>query len=363
MNGRSRGLLAATVCLLELGACSAPEEHTDLRPAGAPEVLTVLVSNSTDGFLETATFCKVGDNKRPGLIPANPDFDNTGAVNPAQICSDDLTVGADMVTDTIPVNWYVRIQFDELLNPDIEELVPIIQDGKDTGRNKGSLSKSQPVTVTCGGGAEVLYDGYYDPSGNSFSWPPGPSLFIQPSDSSTIPTGSECQVTIKPDVVVDKDGIKVPMTELGPYPFKIAELAIASTEPSAADLTSATFKPEKIAPDAPLVVTFNAFLDRATLDPTKVVAFAVDDCKAPTTMIPVVTVITTHEVGVDAAKHVDQQSVEITDAAAAADAAWVPGTTYLISFDGTVKDQAGGVGTLPSADDLTVCFTATEETP
>src|SRR3954463_4119108 len=49
MNGRSRGLLAATVCLLELGACTAPEEHTDLRPAGAPEVLTVLVSNSTDG--------------------------------------------------------------------------------------------------------------------------------------------------------------------------------------------------------------------------------------------------------------------------------------------------------------------------
>jgi len=64
MIGRTQGHLAATACVLIFGACSDPEENTDLRPSGAPEVLTVLVSNDAagDGILEGATFCKLNDD-------------------------------------------------------------------------------------------------------------------------------------------------------------------------------------------------------------------------------------------------------------------------------------------------------------
>ena len=131
MTGRSQGYLAATVCVLGFGACSAPVEHTDLRPDGPPEVLAVLASDDPDGAgaVETATFCKLGDDKRPGLVPA-------ALAGPTQVCPDDLMKGADPgeVTDTQPVDWYVRIQFDELLNPKIEDLLPITDSsGKPTG--------------------------------------------------------------------------------------------------------------------------------------------------------------------------------------------------------------------------------------
>src|SRR5262245_55282167 len=158
MIGRTQGHLAATVCVLAFGACSNPDENTDLRSSGPPEVLTVLASNDAagDGILEGATFCKLNDDKRPGLVPANPD-------GPAQVCPDNLAMGADEVTDTIPVGWYVRIMFDELLNPAIEDLLPI----PDSDLMQGSLAKTQPVTLTCASGATVItvaYDGYYSPS-------------------------------------------------------------------------------------------------------------------------------------------------------------------------------------------------------
>src|SRR5438874_1215445 len=139
MIGRTQGYLAATACVLILGACSDPVERTDLRPSGAPEVLTVLVSTNGDGIFESATFCKLNDDKRPGLVPADPD-------GPQQVCPDDLKMGADEVDDAVPLSWYLRIQFDELLNPDIEELLPI--SGSDLVQ--GSLAKSQPVVVSCG---------------------------------------------------------------------------------------------------------------------------------------------------------------------------------------------------------------------
>jgi hypothetical protein len=362
MIGRSQGPLAVTACLLGLGACTAPDEHTDLRPSGAPEVLTVLVANSDDGFLETATFCKTNDDKRPGLVPANPDFDPSAAVNPAQICSDDLSVGATMVTDAVPVNWYVRIQFDELLDPDVEELDEIKDsEGNSTDRSSGTLLKNSrglPVRLSCGG-VDVPYDGYYDVSGNAFTWPLGPSLFIQPTeflqnaDVFTIPTGSECQLSLEPDVVVDKDSVAVPMDQLGPFNFKIADMAVTSTEPAQADLTDENFVPEKISPAAPLVITFNARIDLDSLDSAEVTIAVVDDCKTPST--------DTHAAAIGAHTvndKVDKLSAEIRDATATGDNAWLPSTTYLITFAGSVTEQAGGVGVLPA--DLTVCFTTNE---
>jgi len=218
MFGRSQGVLAATLGLAAWGACATPEELSDLRPAGDPEVLTVLVADKgpdpdNDGLVgsgqadvtETATFCKTGDNKRPNFV------NYPLALGGTQLCPDDLSMGVAEVTDAEPLEWYVRIMFDELLNPDIEELIPILDDnGIETGTFSGTLANTQPVTLTCNGTA-VPYDGFYGPEGNTLTWPVGPSLFIQPLDSSGIATGSSCEVSIK-DIVKDKDGNSVPAT-------------------------------------------------------------------------------------------------------------------------------------------------------
>jgi hypothetical protein len=346
MIGRSQGHLAVTACVFGLGACTAPTASTDLRPAGPPEVLTVLASDDASGagIVETATFCKANDNKRPGLIPANPD-------GPAQVCQDDLNAGADEVTDVVPVGWYVRLQFDELLNPSIEDLLPIIDSkGNDTGTFKGSLARTQPVTITCGG-VDIAYDGYYNPSGNSVTWPVGPSLFIAPDDTSMIAAGTECQVTLNPDVVTDKDGNHVPADQLGPYKFKIAKLKLASTDPEAPKDPT---KPSTISPAAPLIVTFNATVDAASLLPAEV------------TMLSGVTSCTDTTGGVastvDVVGHPDDPtSIKISDAAgAAANAknAWLTSTTYVITFaaGADVKDRAGATLTLPGSDKLSICF-------
>lgn len=355
MLGRSQGHLAATVCVLGLGACSAPTENTDLRPGGPPEVLTVLASDDTagDGILEAATFCKTGDSKRPGLIPANPD-------GPAQVCPDDLTANVDEVTDTVPSGWYVRIQFDELLNPSVEDLVPITDKaGNPTGQFSGSLASSQPVTVTCNG-VPIPYDGYYNPSGNSVTWPVGPSLFIEPIDTSTIPAGSECEVALKPDVVADKDGEHVPGDQLGPYKFKLADLALASTTPDALeDPTMPPETPDKIDPTSPLVVTFNATIDPTTLPASAISIRQATSCSdtGPATQTAIA------KLDPD-----DKTSILISDAAGPANPtmddpdnhdAWLHAVTYIVTFAaGTmVKDLAGATASLP--DNLTICFQTT----
>jgi hypothetical protein len=344
MIGRSQGHLAVTACVLGFGACSAPTEHTDLRPGGPPEVLTVLASDDTSGagIVETATFCKTNDDKRPGLIPANP-------AGPSQVCPDDPSMGVDEVTDTVPVGWYVRIQFDELLNPDIEDLIANTDtQGNTTGTSHGSLASSQPVTITCGG-VDVPYDGYYDPSGNSFTWEVGPSLFIAPSDTSMVAAGTECQVSIKADKVVDKDGNRVPADQLGPYKFKIADLQLVSTTPA---VPSDATKPETISPTAPLLVTFNATIDPASLVAGEVsIRSGLTSC-ADAAGLPSVAVIK-----LDAK---DPTSLDISDQAGTAANtmnAWLPSTTYVITFVGAdVKDLAGATAPLPEADKLSICF-------
>jgi hypothetical protein len=360
MIGRSQGHLAVTACVLGLGACTAPTATTDLRPAGPPEVLTVLASDDASGagIVETATFCKPNDIKRPGLVPANPD-------GPAQVCQDDLQMGADEVTDVVPVGWYVRFQFDELLNPNIEDLLPI----NDTGTFMGSLTNTQPVTITCGG-VDIAYDGYYNPSGNSFTWPVGPSLFITPDDTSKIAAGTECQISLKPDVVADKDGNHVPADQLGPYKFKIADLALASTDPAAPKDPS---KPSTISPAAPLIVTFNATVNAtanamaelAGLLPAEVTMLSgVTSCTDTTGGIASTVVIAAHLVE----KSVDRTSIEISDAAGAVvntkKNAWLASTTYVITFatGADVKDLAGATAMLPAAKDLSICF-KTEASP
>jgi hypothetical protein len=354
MIGRTQGLLAATACVL-VGACSDPEERSDLRPRGAPEVLTVLVANDAagDGILEGATFCKLNDDKRPGLVPAllaaNPDA-------PAQVCPDALGTGATEVTDAVPLGWYVRIQFDELLDPDIEDLIEI----PNSELMKGSLARTQPVTLACAG-ANVPYDGFYNVSGNSLTWPLGPSLFIAPVDEETyasIPTGSECTVTIAADRVFDKDGVRVPDAQVGPYTFRLADLDLLGTDPGQPrDPTM----PGTAAPEDPLVLTFNAQIEVTSLSPAAVSIQEVTACDG-TGAVDKVAEISPHGSGDD----LDKTSIEISDAAAPGETAFLPEKLYLITFVGANVRQnivGGGNVDLPEADDLSICFKTDKLSP
>jgi hypothetical protein len=332
------------VALLAVGlvACGAPDEPTALRPAGPPEVLSVLVSNDTTGagVAERATFCKLHDDKRPALIPANPD-------GPDQVCPEDLALGVSEADDTVPGGWYVRIQFDELLDPDkAETLIPT-----NGMSERGSLVDTQPVSLSCGG-VTIAYDGYYNPSGNSLTWPIGPSLYVAPLDASAIATGSECDVTIGTRAVIDKDGNPVPADERGPYTFKIAPLTLVSTSPVAED-PAAPRPPPIIAATSPLSLTFNAPVDPASLTASELTIIDVASCDAdPATGTP-------HPAVVEG-DATDPRSLFVRAGDAGSGDAWLRGKTFVISPNpgADLHDLAGGVGTLDGDAAFTVCLQA-----
>ncbi len=270
--GKWVGVFATSA--LALTACTRPDQYSDLRPDGPPEVLVVAVNaldTRPDFFgvgqsLEQATYCKtigpndsgVGDDKRPGQV-------NLVDVTQLVYCPDDLTMGVPELTNAMPEAWYVRIMFDELLDPSVEDLVADTDDtGAPTGTYHGTLANTQPVTLQCesstgAGLVDVPYDGYYSPSGNLISYPLGPSLVITPLDPSVIATTSECFVTIK-DSVHDKDGEQVPADQRGttanPYKFKLAPIMVTAISPGDSS-TPAALNPA----DAGVDVTFNASVD------------------------------------------------------------------------------------------------------
>jgi hypothetical protein len=230
---RTRGVVAATLAVmgLGLGACDDPSQNTDLRPEGPPDVLAVLVfTDAVNGVFETATYCKPNDEKRPGLVGVGPLFVTE------QICPENLSENAAPVDNAYPDGWYIRIMFDELLDPDIEALTPVIDEdtGEETGAFTASIAGTHPVKLECknlaGAFVEIDYDGYYSPSGNRITWPLGPSLVIKPSDPELISTNSECQVTIN-DNVVDKSGVAVEATQRGPFKFTVAPIKVIAIDP------------------------------------------------------------------------------------------------------------------------------------
>ncbi|HEX4417375.1 MAG TPA: hypothetical protein VH165_05720 [Kofleriaceae bacterium] len=344
MFGRAQGQLAAAAWLLGLASCTDPPGQTSLRPDGPPEVLAVLASDDTtgSGIAEIATFCKLDDDKRPGLVPSNPN-------GPDQVCPSDPSAGADEVTDVVPINWYIRIQFDELLDGDkVEDLIPIVDSAGDpTGTYRGTLVHSQPVSLSCGGTA-ISYDGYYNPSGNSLTWPLGPSLIVIPDDTAAVATGTECQVSIASDVV-DKDGNRVPDAQVGPYTFKIAPLVIVATSPQAADPMNPSPIIPTISAGSPLIVTFNAPIDATSLTASELTVLEVASCDAADGT-PHTAVIEPSPIGRD--------SITIRDRDAAAGDDWLRGKIYRISSnaDADIKDVAGGVGALSGDSALAVCF-------
>jgi len=224
------------------------------------------MNDAAGSLAEGATFCKTGDPFRPGL-------DNTPDGVGHQICPDDLSAGADEVTDANPQNWYVRVMFDELLDPSIEDLVPILdENGMDTGTAMGTLANTQPFTLQCqsvNGGTlvDIPYDGYYSPAGNKITWPVGPSLVIVPSSPSLVATQSECQLTLKTNIK-DEQGNAVPSDQLGPYKFKIAPVQVVAADTTPADGDSV----DPIA--AGVDITFNTAIDPAST--TGLVVFTPD---------------------------------------------------------------------------------------
>lgn len=232
---KTQGAVVTTVAMLAISGCDDPTARTDLRPEGPPDVLSVLVlSDSLNGLVETATFCAPGDEKRPAQVGL-PDFTTT------TVCPVDIAMPIDEAKNAAPEAWYVRVMFDELLDPDIEDLRTMTQNGVEI--TFGTLERTQPVTLECqdftGNLVNVPYDGYYSPSGNSVTWPVGPSLVIKPNNPETISVASQCQVTLKENIV-DKDGTTVESEQRGPYKFSVAPIQVISTAPA----DGATVTPE-----------------------------------------------------------------------------------------------------------------------
>lgn len=317
---RAQGLLAIGLGCFAIGsltACEDPELKTALRPEGDPEVLTVMVGSGFDIFTEVPTFCKENDDK----VPIN----NPGGV---QICprpnTDDPPVGE--VTDAVPEDWQVRIVFDELLDPDVEDLIDAETGGPCTDESSscaGTLARTQPVDLVCND-EPVPYDGWYDPTGNAVTIPPGPSLLVYPTGA--VATSAGCSITLR-DSVVDKDGNPVPDAQQGPYQFGVAALDIVETDPPASD------PPAEIAPDAALAVIFNASIDETSLEAGEITL--TDAASAAVAFTPAA----------------DGAALVLTPDAALAAGDY----TLTITAGATFADVAGG--TMTVADDIVVTFT------
>lgn len=236
---RSAVAAAILACALLVG-CSTPEQRTDLRKDGPPNVTAVLVlSDLLTSFdpsppffsrlIEEATYCRLNDDKRPTLVGL-PDFTVT------QVCPDDLSKPAPKAgaVEAVPPAWFMHIVFDKLLDPSVEDLIPM-DPTNPMGPQVGTLINTQPVTLKCNN-VDVPYNGYYAPNGAPNSWPPGPSLFIQPLMPLTIPVGAACEVTIK-DIVHNKQGESVPADQRT-YMFKVAPMKLRFSDPPVGPATT-----------------------------------------------------------------------------------------------------------------------------
>lgn len=303
-SSRACSVLATLVpCALSAG-CSDPDLASELNTKGPPEVVEINVRSESavlgpgdpSGLQagESATFCRPGDQYLVNTVYCPLARDGSNAPIPGERAL------AAPVLDADPRSWYVRVIFDELLDPSIEELAT-----DDSGNVSGHIAGSQPFVVTCGSQA-IEYDGWLDPSGNHLSYPPGPGLVA--IYTAFVATGSVCQIQIN-DNVLDKDGKGVPAEQTGPYDFAIAPLTVYSIAPADGS--------EGVALDATIEVELNAPIDVASVA-TRVVL------RAGATEVP-----GTHIV--------DDAFVVLTP-----DAALEPTTTYTVTVESGITDVAGG---------------------
>lgn len=266
---RAKALAMASVgALAGVAGCDDPVQGTDLRKAGSPSVIAVTVQTdpaASNVNYESATYCKLNDVKRPGLVGG---LLVAGRLVTSQVCPEDLSMPAetDGVAPASPSQWFVRVVFDRLLDPNVEDLIDQLNTmGMPTGVKLGSFLMTQPVSLKCGG-VDVPYDGYYVPNGNSQSWPLGPSLFIKPVKTDGVPTGTKCEIALKANVT-GKAGEKVEATDPAKFLFDVAALKLLSISPSAGTKAKEQDSTSEVA------FTFNANLKAGTgaVDPADVV--------------------------------------------------------------------------------------------
>ncbi len=285
---RTQGLLAAGLGLLLTGCFSDPDLKTGLRPEGSPEVLTVLATDANG--LDAPAFCKyVGGQLDPKGPREVVDLAVTGA--PYEICpatEAEFTTNGPAQLD--PLVWNIRVMFDELLDGDAVET--LFDSEPDANGNPqpctansdsctGHIDTTLPFDLSCGG-LNIAYDGYYYPNGNKDSSPVGPALILIPLDLA--PTGQDCQLTIKPSVVKDKQGVSVDMgPNLNQFTIGVMELDVVETDPLDAE---AVAERSVLAPDGVVTFVLNSLVDAATVSATDVTLTNLD------TNLPVVADVT-----------------------------------------------------------------------
>lgn len=317
--------LPALTVLTVGAACGAPELASELNEEGPPEILqinvrtesAVLGGGDPTGLQagESATFCRDGDQYQVNQVycPEARDANDTPRPGVREISP---------VTDAAPGDWYIRIVFDELLDPDVEELVT-----DESGNTSGHIDDTRPVVLRCGG-VELAYDGYYDPSGNHLSYPPGPGLVVDPDEF--VATGMDCEITIVD--LTDKDGETVEGSQAGPYGFGVAPLRVYSTAPAGGSTG--------VALDTVVQVSFGAPIDLASAADTIVLTDGdgnVVDTAAP--------------------EH-PMADGEVTDTSVvvlAPTAPLAPDTVYVVTVNDGVRDIAGGA--LVQAEPFSASFT------
>ena len=378
-----------------LAACSDPDLPTDLRTSGPPNVTVVTVLSDEETaidpnpqgigrIVETATFCRLNDNKRPALVGL-PD------IRTIRICPDDLAkkADADGVAEAVPPSWIVRIVFDKLLDPKVEDLVPVLDSmGIQTG-TIGSFrgpNMTQPVTLKCGPTPstmiDVSYDGYYVPNGNKQSWPLGPALFVTPTRAIDVPVGASCTVSIK-DTVHNKAGESVPADQRD-YNFKLMPMALRFSVPDPGDGMPGSMLQD---PTVPVDFFFNAALkvggtlgtggdtlNLTTLDPATVTIKSGPNlnvtannpdgdpdpavCGGTGATEPAAN-IRSYLAGTGATTSSLVMELDVGGPTATPDTVWAPNTTYLVTFAAgasVTPNQGGTPAALPGAADYSLCF-------
>jgi hypothetical protein len=306
-------------------ACGDPDLKTDLDSEGPPEVNTVTVTHegapllvNGGAFFETPIYCR----------------DDGGRLH-REICPDEARVGAIPVNDTIPFGFQTRIVFSELLDPSVE----VLEDRDGDGIPEGHIDTTSPVSLTCGG-ADVAYDGFYDPSGNDVTAPPGPSLVVSPINPFPAATGTECQITVG-SAVTDKDGNGVPAQYAGPHSFTIAPLSLIGTDPSAGA--------EGVEPaGAVLVLAFNAPLDPASVAAGDV---TLEDGTGPVAVTPIIdpTVAPDLIFVVPNSGNLDGETTYTLTLVAGAAVTDALGGALVLDADVTVTFTTGPAGDVPDA--------------
>jgi hypothetical protein len=245
---RTQGILAVGLGLFAGGCFGDPENRTDLRTEGPPQILAAM-GQSMITVLELPFFCRyvngIKDEKAPGYVI---DYQLGSQI----VCPDEAGDFAAVEID--PRGYGLRIMFDELLDADAVETL----DCDEEGVCVGSLATTQPVTVTCGA-TTVDYDGYYTPNGNNTTYPLGPSLVIIPT-SYTVATGTTCTVTMGGNVR-DKSGETVPSAEAS-VDYKLEDLTLVGTDVEDADEVDDR---EVLDPDGAVGFIFNAEIDPASI--------------------------------------------------------------------------------------------------